>query len=159
MRKLKISFGVLSFSVIVLTASCTKETIVKETTIQKDTTVIIKQDVTKLILKKWKFLSHEFEQYSGSTLTNKYTENFSALGYYLEFKSGGTYTANDSGGTYTGTWQLLSDNHYVLDKGTSDERYYYIYSISDTRFINRGPYNFNNQMYRSYLFTGYFSNP
>lgn len=159
MIKQRLFLALTSLLLILITSSCQKETIIKETTIQKDTTVIIKQDVTKLILKKWKFLSHEFEQYSGSTLVDKYHQNFSSLGYYLEFKTGGTYTANDSGGTYTGTWQLLSDNHYVLDKGTSDERYYYIYSISETRFINRGPYNFNNQMYRSYLFTGYFSNP
>jgi len=108
--------------------------------------------------RKWSLLSHEYEEYSNGSMVYKKVENFVASGFFVEYKTNGTYASFDRGGNNTGTWQLLADNYYVLDKGTVNERYYYILSISETNFINRGPFNKNNDLVASFLFTAYFKN-
>ncbi|GEM_PF-3451702 len=142
--------------------SCTKE-IIKETVVQKDSIIvrrdsiiIKKQDVAKFLKKKWSLQSHEIEQYAAGLLVNKNVENFVSNNFYVEFKTAGTYTSVDRGGTTNGTYELLDDNYYVLDKGTVNERYYYILTISETAFINRGPFTKTNQLLTNYLFSAYF---
>ena len=158
-----------SIAIVVLCAifslslvSCTKE-IIKETVVQKDSIIIRrdsiiikKQDVVKFLKKKWSLQSHEIEQYTGSLLINKNVENFVANNFYVEFKTTGAYTSFDRGGTTNGMYELLDDNYYVLDKGTVNERYYYILTISETVFINRGPFTKTNQLLTNYLFSAYF---
>jgi hypothetical protein len=155
-----ISYLLLTVALSSLFSSCTKEiiteTVKRDSIIVRKDSIIIKQDVPKLFVKKWNLVSHEIEQYSGSIMTNKTVENFSAIGYYNEFKSNGTYTFFDRGGNITGSWELLSDNYYVLDKNTSNERYYYILSISQSNLINRGPFTKTNQLLTNILFSAYF---
>ncbi len=172
-----LSIVVLSF-LFSLSTSCKKETIVKE--IYHDTTVIYKHDsiirdsiyrdsifhdsviirynVLKWMTKKWILNNHELETYSGNTLISKKQEDFNGLGYYMDFKSTGATAFFDLGGTTIGTWQLLSDNYYVLDKNTAGERYYYIMSISETNLVVRGPFNSANGLYSNILFTAYYKN-
>lgn len=157
---------VVLFSLSML--SCTKE-VVRETIVQKDSiiirkdsiiirkdSIITKQDVLKLLQKKWSFLSHEIEEYNGSIVVDKRVENFSARGFFTEFHPNKSYTNLGLGGNFVGTWNLLADNYYVLDQNTSNERYYYILSISETNLIVRGPFSRNNQLVTNFLFTGYY---
>jgi hypothetical protein len=158
-----LSFIVLSI-LLSFSSSCKKETTVKE--IYHDTTVVFKHDsiitrydVLKWMTKKWTLTNHELESYSGNLLVSKKQENFNGLGYYMEFKSGGSTVFFDLGGSTTGTWQLLSDNYYVLDRNTTGERYYYILSISETNLVVHGPFNRANGLYSTGLVTAYYTNP
>lgn len=140
-------------------SGCTKETIIKETTLRTDTVIIIKQDIAKLFPKKWTLMHHEIEQYSGGSMTSKNVVNFSGQNLYLDFKSNGSYTSNNINGTNSGTWQLLADNHFVQDINTANERYYYILSISESRLVLRGPFTKTNQPVSNFLITGFYQNP
>lgn len=168
MKRISPVFSLLLLAVTILTfSSCTKEvteTITKTDTviIRRDSiiirhdSIISKQDIAKLLTKKWFFQSHEIETYSGTTQTSKKVENFSSTGFFNQFNAGGAYTNFDLGGNSNGSWELVDDNLYVYDKNTVNERYYYILSISATAFINRGPYTKTNLLHRDYLATAYF---
>lgn len=151
-------------STMFTSSSCTKETIIQKDSvivrhdsiiIRKDS-IVYRQDVLKFLPKKWFLQNHEIETYSNGIMTQKKAENFVANNFYNEFKSNGTYTNVDLGGTTTGTWSLVDDNLYVLDKNTPNERYYYILSISGSNLINRGPFTKDNRLYTNFLFTAYF---
>lgn len=167
-----VTMKVLSVTLLVITTflilSCQKE-VVKETITKVDSiivrrdsiiirrdSIIIRQDIPRLFQRRWNLLSHEIEFFTNGQFTGKKAENFIASGFYHDFKSNGTYTSYDLGGNNTGTYELLADNYYVLDKNTSNERYYYILSISDKNFINRGPFDKDNRLLVNYLFTAYF---
>jgi hypothetical protein len=140
---------------------CKKETInnIHDSIIVRHDSIIAKPDVAKLMTKKWTIISNEVETYSAGTVTKKTVSNFSGLNYNVEFKSNGTYSVVDLNGTSTGTWQLIADNLYVVDKTTVNERYYYIVSISETNLIRRGPYTKTNALYSTFLDTAFLVYP
>lgn len=151
-------------SAMFTSSSCTKETIIQKDSvivrhdsiiIRKDS-IVYRQDVLKFLPKKWYLQNHEIESYSNGNLTQKKVENFVVNNFYNEFRSNGSYTNFDLGGTTNGTWSLVDDNLYVLDKNTSNERYYYILSISGSNLIIRGPFTKDNRLYTNFLFTAYF---
>ncbi|WP_462219042.1 hypothetical protein [Ferruginibacter sp.] len=153
--------ALLSFAL--LSSSCKKETIIKEvfhdTVIIKHDSIITRYDVLKWMPKKWTLANDELEQYSGITLTSKKQNSYNGLGFYQEYKTNGTTTFNDLGGVSNGTWELLSDNYFVLDKSTSGERYYYILSISEKNLVIRGPFSKTNGLYSNFLVTTYLKYP
>jgi hypothetical protein len=52
-------------------------------------------------------------------------------GLTLDFKTDGTYTVVSYNDTDTGVWVIENDN-LVLDKGTTDQQSFFIYSITET---------------------------
>lgn len=174
MKFLSVAFLAISiFSILSCQKEVIKETITKvdsifvrrdsiiirrDSIIVRRDSIIIRQDIPRLFQRRWNLLSHEIEYYTSGQFTSKKAENFVANGFYHEFRSNGTYTSFDLGGNNTGTYELLADNYYVLDKNTINERYYYILSISEKNFINRGPFDKDNRLIVGYLFTAYFKN-
>ncbi|MBC7901882.1 MAG: hypothetical protein H7Y27_00605 [Gemmatimonadaceae bacterium] len=155
-----VAFIWISFSSI-FSGGCTKETIKEfthDTVIFRDTVIkIVNKDsltiVKNFMTKKWTFVGHELETYSGGVLISKKYETFT--GFSAEYRANGTATYVDLGGTSNGTWQLLSPSYYVVDANTAGERYYYIISISDNNLISRGPFTKTNTIYSNFLTTTY----
>jgi hypothetical protein len=147
-----LAFIVFSSSVV---TGCKKETVttIRDSIVVRHDSIIVRFDVPKLITKKWTIISSENEVYSGGTLVSKTVANYSGSNFSLDFKSNATYTAVDLNGTHGGTWQLVSDNLYVLDKTTVNERYYYIISISETNLVRKGPYTKTNALFGTGLET------
>lgn len=132
-----------------LGTGCKKEYITNLT--QIDSMAIAKG----LILGHWISNHSEAQIYSGGTATstvivaggsNSYL-NMNADSTYINFYNG---TLNGSG-----TWQLLSSSYLVFDKGTGQERYYFIIKLDKNVFITHGPFKANGTLYTTELDTNY----
>lgn len=116
------------------------------------------QDNTIVIQGTWNIRNHEQELYSTNTMSSKVI--LLLTNSTLAFNSNGIYTSVYEGQTpQNGSWELISSNYLVLDKNTSDERYYHILSIDNKSLILRGPFKNNGAIVPNlgYLLTTYYS--
>jgi hypothetical protein len=59
-----------------------------------------------------------------------------------------TYSNTIAGGS--GIWELSADSKKIIyDKGSSDERYYKITELTETKWLSIGPYRLNDAQYFS----------
>jgi hypothetical protein len=156
----KTFFSALTAIVILstITTGCTKETI-KEITheITHDTTIVRSPSNLELITGKWNTTHHEYETYLGSVMTSKKLEYFTT--FYLDLKSDGNYSVNNQEGITTGKWELASANNVVFDKGTTNERYFYVIFLEQKTLSLRGPFKVTGEMKSNYLTSTYYRKP
>lgn len=146
-----------------LFTGCKKETVIEtrhDSIIVRHDSIIMKYDVKKWMARKWTIEQNIVESYTGTTMTQKTIANYIGLGHYVDFKSDGTYTSFDINGNRSGSWELLADNWYVIDKNNGSlERYYLILTISEKKLTRQGPFTKTGAMYTNFLDTQYLDIP
>ena len=156
LRHLSTPFVLLLLLLSVSFSNCEKETITKEIT--RDTTIIIKPaNIRDLLIGEWNEPHQEVEEYSNGLLVSK--KQVVYLNFSLELKSDSTYISKVFDQVFTGKWQLISPYYLVYDKGTEDERYYYILQIDEKTHVQKGPYTALDALFTSLLTTTYFEKP
>src|SRR5436190_1651357 len=89
--------------------------------------------LTDYSIGKFNTVHYEQEIYSNGVLDSKIAGYYT--GFYFELKTDSNYVVNNQAGISTGKWELLSSNYLLLDKNTTNERYYYILYIDEKSFL------------------------
>ncbi|MBC7901881.1 MAG: hypothetical protein H7Y27_00600 [Gemmatimonadaceae bacterium] len=145
------------FSSVFTNSGCTKETIreiTHDTVIYRDTIIKeVSQDsliiVKNLLVGFWNVQATHIETYSGPNLIDTKWDYLSGTTTYNDFKLNGSYSFMYRGAPAgTGTWEIISPNYFVQDKGVAGlERFFYIIALDKKVLWTRGPFKANGTFY------------